>query len=200
MKRILDTPSLKDGSGRELRRLHDVVLQQLRALKGIDYDPSEPFITSLLELKLESVTMFEWQKHTQSLNEILHYHKLLDFNELRAQASGASAGPGNKFGDGSKKLSSNQKVVSFAGTADTIPTCIVCKSGKHPVYMCAKFKAFSHEKMLFNLKTNGPCINCLKSGHFVGECKSSHCCRKCKRLHHTLLHLEPKEGSQSARD
>ena len=90
--------------------------------------------------------------------------------------------------------------MSFAGTADSIPTCVVCESGKHPIYMCAKFKAFPHEKMLSTVKANGLCINCLKSGHFVQECKSSHRCRKCNRSHHTLLHLEPKQGSQIARD
>ena len=45
MKRILDTSFLKDGSGRELRRLLDVVLQHLRALKGMKYNPCGPFIT-----------------------------------------------------------------------------------------------------------------------------------------------------------
>ena len=101
------------------------------------------------------------------MNEVPHYKKLLDFIDLRAQASEASVGPGKKFGNGSKNLSGNQKVVSFAGTADSIPICIVCESGKYLFYMCAKFKAFSHEKMLSTLKANGLCINCLKSGHFV---------------------------------
>lgn len=34
VRMILEAPSLKDGSGKELRRLHDVVLQHLRALKA----------------------------------------------------------------------------------------------------------------------------------------------------------------------
>ena len=33
---ILEAPSLKNGSGKELRRLHDVVQQHLRALKAMD--------------------------------------------------------------------------------------------------------------------------------------------------------------------
>ena len=48
---ILEAPPLKDGSGKELRRLHDIVQQHLRALKTMDYEPSGPFITSILELK-----------------------------------------------------------------------------------------------------------------------------------------------------
>ena len=76
--------------------------------------------------------------------QVPHYQKLLDFIDLQAQASEASVGPGKKYGNGSKKLSRNQKVVSFAGTADSILTCIVWEPGKHPAYMCAKFKAFAH--------------------------------------------------------
>ena len=58
---ILEALPLKDSSSKELRRLHDVVQQHLRAL---DYKPSGPFITSVLELKLDVNTMFEWQKHS----------------------------------------------------------------------------------------------------------------------------------------
>ena len=36
------------------------------------------------------------------------------------------------------------------------------------------------------------CLNCLKPGHFVRECKSLHRCRKCQKPHHSLLHVEPK--------
>ena len=46
VKMILDATPLKDGTGKELRRLHDTVQQHLRSLKSMDYEPSGPFITS----------------------------------------------------------------------------------------------------------------------------------------------------------
>ena len=46
--KILDGPCIKDGTGQELRKLHDTIQQHLRALKAMDYDPSGPFITSVL--------------------------------------------------------------------------------------------------------------------------------------------------------
>ena len=61
VRMILETPTLKDGSGKELRRLHDIAQQHLRALKAMGHEPSGPFITSLLDLKLDTNTMFEWQ-------------------------------------------------------------------------------------------------------------------------------------------
>ncbi len=36
VQKICEAPSLKDGSGKELRRLHDTVQQHLRALKAMD--------------------------------------------------------------------------------------------------------------------------------------------------------------------
>ena len=90
VRKILDIPRIKDGTGQELRKLHDTVQQHLRALKAMDYDPSGPFITSVLELKLDQTTMFEWQRHTQTINDVPHYQELLDFLNLRAQASETS--------------------------------------------------------------------------------------------------------------
>ncbi len=57
-----DVPSLRDGSGKELRRFHDTVQQHLRALKAMSEEPTGSLITDLLELKLDKDTMFEWQK------------------------------------------------------------------------------------------------------------------------------------------
>jgi len=84
---IMDAPSLKDGSGKELRRLHDTIQQHLRALKSMKCEPSASFLTSVIELKL---AMFEWQKHSQGQTEVPHYGDLLEFIDLRVQASETS--------------------------------------------------------------------------------------------------------------
>ena len=85
---ILETPSIR--TGREIRRLHDTVQQHMRALKAMDCEPSGPFITCILELKLNASTNFEWQKFSQDLPGYPHDGKLLEFLNLRAQASEAS--------------------------------------------------------------------------------------------------------------
>lgn len=38
------------------------------------------------------------------------------------------------------------------------------------------------------------CVNCLSSSHAKNNCKSKFSCKKCKKRHHTLLHLESKVG------
>ncbi len=74
----MDATPLKDGNGKELCRLHDTVQQHLRALKAMDHEPSGPFVTSILELKLDADTMFEWQRYSQDYLGVPHYQKLLE--------------------------------------------------------------------------------------------------------------------------
>ena len=57
---IVDSTSLKEGNAKELSHLENVVIQHLQALGTMDYDPSGPFIKSILELKLCQANMFKW--------------------------------------------------------------------------------------------------------------------------------------------
>ena len=52
--------------------------------------------------------------------------------------------------------------------------------------------------MMSTVKINGLCVNCLRPGHFVKQCKSLHRCRRCQKPHHTLLHIENEQGSHTA--
>ena len=197
VKTILDTPPLKEGTGKEIRKLHDTVLQHLRALKSMGYEPSGPFITSALELKLDQSTMFEWQKHSQKSEGVPHYQDLLDFLNLRAQATEST------ITDSSNKrlrhdASFTKRGFSTGGTVASHATntdlpygqCILCKPDKHPLYACAQFKGMSHEAKIATIRSNNLCMNCFASSHFVKQCKSVHRCKRCQRPHHTLLHVD----------
>ena len=50
-------------SGKELRKFHNTKQQHIRALKTMGHEPPGYFLTSLLELRLDS----EWQKFIVSL-------------------------------------------------------------------------------------------------------------------------------------
>ena len=91
----------KDGTGRELRCLYDTVQKHLKAM---EYEPSGPFVTSILELKLDT-------KLIQCLNGrsrvkvqpqlVLYLNELLEFINLRAQASeGSTSDQGKRFPEG----------------------------------------------------------------------------------------------------
>ena len=62
MKAIVGVPTLKDGTGKELRGLYDCLVQHLRARTAIGYKPPASFVTSMLQLKVDQNTRFEWQR------------------------------------------------------------------------------------------------------------------------------------------
>ena len=199
---IMDSPSLKDGSGKELRRIHDTLQQHVCALKTMKSEPDPSFITSMIELKLDTTTMFEWQKHSQEkVKEVPHYQDILDFLNLRAQASKTLARPAKKqVSTPGKKPTPFGKVASFAAASTDFSRyhCIICTSERHPLYVCPKFKAMSPDNRLSTCKSNNICLNCFGSNHTVRQCKSHHRCKKCQQLHHTLLHVDSPSDNHSS--
>lgn len=191
VRRIVEASSLKDGTGKELRTLHDTVVQHLRALKALGHEPSKEFITSLLELKLDPVTMFEWQRHSQEHNDVPDCEKLLEFIDLRAQAAEATVVEKKPRSSHPPPSNKSKPIPALAAsTKEAEGKCIACKSEKHPLYSCSKFRSMSHDEMVDLLKLHGHCLNCLRHGHFVRDCKSLHRCRTCQRPHHSLLHVD----------
>ena len=95
--------------------------------------------------------------------------------------------------------SSGHRNLYFAATtANSATNCVLCKTDKHPMYACTRFKSLSHDKMISTLKANDLCMNCLRPGHYVKQCKFLHRCKKCQRPHHTLLHVEGKDNSPTS--
>jgi len=86
-----------------------------------------------------------------------------------------------------------KSVASFTANTTASADCVVCKNDKHPLYVCPKFKSLPHDRMMTILRENKLCMNCLRPGHFVRQCKSLHHCRQCQKPHHTLLHVDSKE-------
>ena len=75
-------PHLTEVNGRELRCLHNVVQQHVHALRVLGCDLPGQFITSMIELKLDTNILFEWQKHSQTETKVPHYQALLNFCDL----------------------------------------------------------------------------------------------------------------------
>ena len=190
VRAILDVAPLKDGNGKEIRRLHDVANQHLRALNVMGYEPSGPFVTSILELKLDQTTLFEWQRHSQETDKVPDYDQLLNFLDLRANASEhANVKLERRNPSAVTDKRPSQPRLSYAADADG--TCVACKAGRHPLYTCQKFRTLPHEQKIYILRSHNYCYNCLKRGHFSKECPCSQRCKTCQQPHHTWLHIEP---------
>lgn len=67
--------------------------------------------------------------------------------------------------------------------------CKYC-SGTQLLSSCPKFLSLSPEGRFFVVKRHKLCLNCLTSGHKLGNCKSTFSCLNCKCKHHTLLHRD----------
>ena len=139
---IIDAAPLRDGHSQELCRLHNIVRQHLHELKAMGYDPSQPFITTLLELKLDQSTMFAWLRHSQESRNTPHYQELVDFLDLRAQASKIPP-----------KANLGGKTDTYV--ANVSKNCLACRARKHPLFSCNSFRMMAPERKIALLKESG---------------------------------------------
>lgn len=73
----------------------------------------------------------------------------------------------------------SKSVTSNAANVEISMNCVACKKDK--LYACQKFKGLGHEEKVTVLKTNGLCMNCMRPGHYMKDCASSHRCKRCQR-------------------
>ena len=139
---ILHAPSLKDANCKELRRLHDVAKQHLRALRVMKYETFASFVTSILDLNINHTTMFEWQWHTQSSNTVLDFDILLEFLDLHVRVGKNVAWDGERR----RELPPPEKkaVTRPSNIASIEEYCVVCKMPKHPLYGWRVFYGLPH--------------------------------------------------------
>ena len=97
----------------------------------MEYKPSGSFIASVLELKLDSNTMFEWQKYSQDSVDVPHYQRLLEFINLCAQASEASEASVSDHKRPSRVEDHSVKKGSNAGKSITSFTASTVNSTSH---------------------------------------------------------------------
>ena len=162
---ILDASSLKDGNSKELRRLHDVAKQHLHSLRVMKYETFASLVTSILELKLDHTTMFEWQRHTQSSSTVPDINDLLEFLDLCARAGENAAWEGERK---RQVLPPERKAITRPSyTASVEEYCVVCKMAKHPLYGCRVFYGLPHAQKMTIVRDSGLCLNCLRPGHFA---------------------------------
>ena len=64
VKALVETPNIRTGSGKELRRFHEVVSRHVRSLRTIKGDTFDAFLSMSIELKLDQESKFAWQQHT----------------------------------------------------------------------------------------------------------------------------------------
>ena len=85
VRAIMEAPSLKEGNGRKIICLHDVLLQHYKAIKAMHpVNFGETLLTAFIQLKLNPTTMRDWQRSTREHREVPQFEDLLNFLDLQA--------------------------------------------------------------------------------------------------------------------
>ena len=66
--------------------------------------------------------------------------------------------------------------------------CSLC-SKIHFIFHCSHFKKMDAQQRRHHIQAVSLCINCLRPGHSVQDCRSSSC-MICRLQHHTLIHID----------
>ncbi|GFW55939.1 integrase catalytic domain-containing protein [Trichonephila clavipes] len=118
-----------------------------------------------------------WFERTFSTDVIPRLDELLQFLATQARSITSSI----------TKRNVQRKVTLVASKAQSqCPSC----NGDHTLSRCDTFLKLSVQGRSDFVKTNNVCFNCLTQFHSVKTCKSKFRCKKCKKPHRSLLHIE----------
>ncbi|GFU62858.1 DUF1758 domain-containing protein [Trichonephila clavipes] len=148
-------------------------------LESLEYqvDPtSDTLLTHMILFKLDPNSR-TWFERIFSTDVISRLDELLQFLATQTRSITSSI----------TKRNVQRKVTLVASKAQSqCPSC----NGDHTLSRCDTFLKLSVQGRSDFVKTNNVCFNCLTQFHSVKTCKSKFRCKKCKKPHHSLLHIE----------
>jgi hypothetical protein len=92
------------------------------------------------------------------------------------------------------KFRSQSTKSSYVSQERKSPICHLCEKS-HYISQCQEFRNMSPVDRLNKARALKLCINCLSPNHSDNDCGSISC-RRCKKRHNTLLHLEQPENTE----
>ncbi|XP_071580875.1 uncharacterized protein [Temnothorax nylanderi] len=196
---ILNTPVLDKETTTGLSKLADDTQQHVASLAALDVTVGSEMIVHIIESKLPKVALDRWETSLDrdefpkldQMYEFLYKSAVCASRRERVRISDTEKGIGEPPSK-RKRYSSNQ-----AFLINSSRNCIVCKTKKHPLYLCDTFKKLPVPKRIETVKNAKICYNCLRS-HRDTPCKFSNC-TICQKRHNTLLHYD-KYASTSKQD
>ena len=183
----------------DLRLLYDVIktsITNLKATKAYDIDS---FLSSMVYAILPAKLQLLWDQATKKEKGVPPIAILLTFMKDHAETLPASTtSPVEKTVPPRKKeyhaARGRNNVHVNSSTPPTFAPykwdCLLCKTEKHPLYVCSKWASYSLEQKTAHISANKLCSNCLAGGHTTADCKSSYRCKDCRQKHHTSIHQQ----------
>ncbi|GFW21155.1 integrase catalytic domain-containing protein [Trichonephila clavipes] len=148
-------------------------------LESLEYqvDPtSDTLLMHMILFKLDPNSRI-WFERTFSTDVIRRLDELFQFLATQARSITSST----------TKRNVQRMVTLVASNAQS--QCPLCNA-EHTLSRCDTFLKLSVQGRSDFVKTNNVCFNCLTQFHSVKTCKSKFRCKKCKKPHHSLLHIE----------
>lgn len=191
IKALFGLDIINKESSEKIRALIDFVWKHLRSLSSLA--PTETFweilIIFLVTSKLDPITAREWEQ-TQVTDGLPTLSEVKEFLKRKADILETLESKGSithKSYNDSKKAHDIHKTSRSFLSNTTSTVCSFCNNSDHDISTCEEFLKLSVQERLSKVKDKKLCINCLRKGHFILNCRAKSC-RLCKRRHHTLLH------------
>lgn len=194
IKELFSLPTITKESKDSLRQLLDGCQRHLRSLNilGCPTEHWADLVVYLISNKFDNTTRRAWESRNCS-NTLHTMDDLLDFLKERCrilETMTSSDTPPTR--QPSKPFQHANKPKTFLVSTNDIK-CLHCQKA-HSIYTCTDFLKLSSFDRLNTAKRLRLCINCLSNTHNTKSCRSSGC-RRCGKIHHTLLHFETSDRS-----
>ncbi|CAG7720501.1 unnamed protein product [Allacma fusca] len=186
LRRLTGQPAMKDENGSALRKLIDTTKECFQALKALKQPVQhwDSWLIFIIADKLDAETHRQWVLSIKPAT-LPTFEELCDFLDQRCRAISESGTV--KFKSNSHSNSNEKKVSSHHGSVDA--KCRICNDS-HLTFKCPTFHKQTIPERRETIKRKNLCFNCLGHGHKTTSCSSSFTCKKCKKKHHTMVHLD----------
>ncbi|XP_066589589.1 uncharacterized protein [Prorops nasuta] len=185
IKSIFSLKPMKRESADEIRQVLDTLTKHVHALTSLG-EPTQSWDSILIYVmsaKLDSTTARSWEQEKARLDtpKLNHFTSFLISRAEFLRTLEFS----NRLEPPTEKRQT--KIKSFL-TTEKAKSCILCKQ-EHYLQNCTTFLSLTPQERAKKLKELNACLNCLRKGHLMSNCKGGPC-RKCNRKHNTLIHFD----------
>ncbi|XP_075150680.1 uncharacterized protein LOC142224780 [Haematobia irritans] len=153
-------------------------------------DNWDPILIHIVSSKIPDDTLRAWEDSLSNHKELPSWQQMDSFLLNRIEKLETVL----DFRKPNTRENQNSKSQSFHISATNQNLKTACKkcNQNHWLMYCKQFKDLSPTDRTKFAMENKYCLNCLSPNHFKSDCISKRRCAKCKRKHHTMLHIDSK--------
>ena len=204
VQRLMQLTIIKETRA-DIRKLMDTLKSTLSSIKRTGTYCLDTFLTSLVYLILPVKMQTLWEQHTKKQKKVTGVQELIKYFAEHAETLSSTHHTQPSSGrqetsekkqprrqDRRQEQSSSPRQKASVHVVSTAPTykwdCALCKTEKHPLFVCSKWLALTVAQRLSHVQAKNLCANCLAVGHSTASCRSTYRCRECQSNHHTTIH------------